>query len=61
MISLIVKLQLSIQVVLLVSLLAAQVWLMKSFEQSKLLAAQERLISISDGAINGLNALMVTV
>jgi len=54
------KLQLLIQGCLLVLLLGAQHWLLNQFEQRSLLAAEERTVAVADGAINGLNTLMVT-
>ncbi|WP_296529847.1 methyl-accepting chemotaxis protein [Rhodoferax sp.] len=53
------KLQLLIQGCLLVLLLGAQQWLLIQFEQRSLHAAQERAVAVADGAINGLNTLMV--
>ena len=54
------KLQLLIQGCLLVLLLGAQQWLLNQFEQRSLRAAEERTVAVADGAINGLNTLMVT-
>ncbi len=54
------KLQILIQGFLIVVLLAAQQWLSNQFENRALLAAEERTVAVADGAINGLNTLMVT-
>ncbi|MEO5659107.1 MAG: methyl-accepting chemotaxis protein [Polaromonas sp.] len=54
------KLQILIQGFLIVILVAAQQWLTAQFEHRTLLAAEERTTAIADGAINGLNTLMVT-
>ena len=55
-----VKLQVLIQGFLLVILLAAQQWLLMKFEHQVMDAAEERARAVADGAINGLNTLMVT-
>jgi len=54
------KLQILIQGLLIVILVAAQQWLSNQFEQRSLVAAEERTIAVADGAINGLNTLMLT-
>src|SRR5450830_1888095 len=54
------KLQLLIQGILIVILLCAQQWLSNQFEQRAFSAAQDRTVAVADGAINGLNTLMVT-
>ena len=54
------KLQLLIQGFLIIILVAAQQWLSIQFEQQVLNAAQERANTVADGAINGLNTLMIT-
>ena len=54
------KLQLLIQGFLIVILLSAQQWLVSQFEYRSLAAAEERTLAVADGAINGLNTLMVT-
>ena len=54
------KLQVLIQGFLLVILLAAQHWLAAQYERQVLGAAEERARAIADGAINGLNTLMLT-
>ena len=54
------KLQILIQGFLIVILLAAQQWILYQFERLVLTAAEERAIAVADGAINGLNILMIT-
>lgn len=54
------KLQLLIQGFLLIILLLAQHWLSGAFERQVIKAAQDRTVAVADGAINGLNTLMVT-
>jgi len=54
------KLQILIQGFLIVILLAAQQWLSLQFEHLVLTAAEERAVAVGDGAINGLNTLMLT-
>lgn len=54
------KLQLLIQGLLIVMLLGAQHWVMGQFEHQIIRAAEERTAAVADGAINGLNTLMVT-
>ena len=54
------KLQLLIQGFLIVILVAAQHWLSAQIEVWLLNAARERTVAVADGAINGLNTLMVT-
>ncbi len=53
------KLQILIQGFLIVILLAAQQWILYRFEHQVLNAAEQRAIAVADGAINGLNTLMV--
>jgi methyl-accepting chemotaxis protein len=53
------KLQLLIQGILIVLLIAAQQWLSSHLEQQLLEAAQERAIAVGDGAINGSNTFML--
>lgn len=54
------KLQLLIQGLLLVLLLAAQQWLTHHLEKRQLLSAQERTMAVADGVVNGMNTLMDT-
>ena len=54
------KLQIMIQGFLIVALLCAQYWIYTQLEHQVMSAAQERTVAIADGAINGLNTLMVT-
>jgi methyl-accepting chemotaxis protein len=54
------KLQILIQGFLIVILVAAQQWILYQFEHQVLNAAEERAKTVADGAINGLNTLMVT-
>ncbi|HEX8964076.1 MAG TPA: methyl-accepting chemotaxis protein [Rhodocyclaceae bacterium] len=54
------KLQILIQGFLIVILVAAQFWITARFERQALDAAEERAITVADGAINGLNTLMLT-
>ena len=54
------KLQVLIQGFLLLVLLSAQQWLLGEFEQRALVSAEQRTLAVADGAINGLNTLMVT-
>jgi len=58
--SLALKLQVLIQGFLIVILIAAQLWISTQFESQVLYAAKERAITVADGAINGLNILMIT-
>ena len=55
-----IKLQIFIQGFLIVILVAAQQWITIQFEQQALSAAKERAQAVADGAINGLNTLMIT-
>ena len=52
------RLQLLIQGLVLVLLLAAQQWLANQMAQRELLSARERTIAVVDGVFNGLNTLM---
>jgi methyl-accepting chemotaxis protein len=52
------KLQLLIQGLLLVILLAAQQWLTHEFERREIMSAEERTTAMADGVINGLNTMM---
>ncbi len=54
------RLQILIQGFLIIILLAAQQWISIQFEHEVLSAAEERAYAVADGAINGLNTLMVT-
>jgi methyl-accepting chemotaxis protein len=54
------KLQALIQIFLIVISLSAQQWLSFQFEHEVMSAAEERAVVVGDGAINGLNTLMVT-
>ncbi len=54
------KMQVLIQGCLIVVLFAAQQWIARRFEQELMDAAQKRAVAVADGAINGLNTLMVT-
>ena len=54
------KLQVLIQGFLIVILISAQNWISEKIEGQLLNAAKERIIAVGDGAINGLNTLMVT-
>ena len=54
------KLKILIQGFLIVILVAAQQWISIQFEQQALNAAKERAGAVADGAINGLNTLMIT-
>ena len=54
------KLQILIQGFLVVALLFAQYWIYTQLEHQVMNAAHERTSAIADGAINGLNTLMVT-
>ena len=54
------KLQLLIQGFLIVLLVSSQHWVSGQIEDQLLNAARERTIAVGDGAINGLNTLMVT-
>ena len=53
------KLQILIQGFLIVILVAAQQWILFRFENQVLAAAEERAKIVADGAINGLNTMMV--
>ena len=55
-----VKMQILIQGILIVFLVAAQYWITLQFEKQVLNAANQRADSVADGAINGLNTLMIT-
>jgi diguanylate cyclase (GGDEF)-like protein/PAS domain S-box-containing protein len=55
-----IRLSLLIQVGLLVILVAAQRWLMASFEEKIMESAESRAEEAADGIINGMNMLMVT-
>ena len=55
-----VKLQILIQGFLIVILVSAQQWISIQFEEQTLVAAKERARTVADGAINGLNTLMIT-
>ena len=59
-VSLQLKLQLLIQGFLIIILVTAQQWISIQFERQALSAAKERANTIADGAINGLNTLMIT-
>jgi methyl-accepting chemotaxis protein len=54
------KLQILIQGFLIVVLLAAQHWMSSQFEHQIIKSAEDRTAAVADGAINGLNTLMVT-
>ncbi len=54
------KLQILIQGFLIVTILFAQYWIYTQLERLIFNAAQERTVVVADGAINGLNTLMVT-
>ena len=54
------KFQILTQVFLFVLLVASQQWISNQFERLVLNAAEERARILADGAINGLNTLMVT-
>ena len=53
------KLQILIQGFLVIILVAAQLWISSQFEHHIVTAAQDRAISVGDGAINGMNTLML--
>jgi len=53
------KLQILIQGFLIIILVAAQQWILFQFEHQVLNAAEERAKTVADGAINGLNTMMV--
>src|SRR6185369_15323358 len=53
------KLQLLIQGFLIIVLVGAQQWIFHLFEDQLLTAARERTTAVADGAINGLNTLMI--
>ncbi|MBK7656029.1 MAG: hypothetical protein IPJ18_14080 [Betaproteobacteria bacterium] len=53
------RLQLLIQGLLIIILVSAQHWLSNQIEDQLLNAAKERTIAVGDGAINGLNTMMV--
>jgi len=57
-ISLQLKLQILIQGLLLIILLAAQQWLTNEFERREIMAAEERTTAVADGVLNGLNTMM---
>jgi methyl-accepting chemotaxis protein len=54
------KLQILIQGFLLIILVAAQQWITHQLERQTLAAAEDRAKMVADGAINGLNTLMIT-
>jgi methyl-accepting chemotaxis protein len=54
------KLQILIQMFLIVALMAAQHWISAKFERQVLNGAEDRAKQVADGVINGLNTLMVT-
>jgi methyl-accepting chemotaxis protein len=54
------KLQILIQGFLVVVLGAAQVWVSTQFERQVISGAESRARAVADGAVNGLNTLMVT-
>ncbi len=54
------KLQILIQGFLIVILLVAQHWISSRFEHQITKSAEDRTAAVADGAINGLNTLMVT-
>jgi methyl-accepting chemotaxis protein len=54
------RLQILIQGSLIVILGAAQVWISTTFEHQVLTGAEDRARAVADGAVNGLNTLMVT-
>ncbi|HEX8989959.1 MAG TPA: methyl-accepting chemotaxis protein [Rhodocyclaceae bacterium] len=54
------RLQILIQGMLVAILLAAQYWVTQRLERQVMAATEERAIAVADGAINGLNTLMVT-
>ena len=58
--SLQIKLQILIQGLLIVILVVAQHWISNQIENLALNAAKERAQAVADGAINGLNTLMIT-
>lgn len=53
------KLQLLIQGFLIIVLVCAQQWILVQFEHQVLTAAEQRAMEVGDGAINGLNTLML--
>ncbi len=53
------KLQIPIQVMLLIIMIFAQRWAMSQFEERVTLEAQSKALVSSDGVINGLNMLMI--
>ncbi len=53
------KLQILIQGILIILLVAAQQWISSHLEQQVIDAAKERAIGVGDGAINGLNTFML--
>ena len=54
------KLQVLIQGFLILILVSAQLWIFHQFERQVLHSAEERANEVANGAINGLNTLMVT-
>jgi len=54
-----IKLQIIIQLVLIVVLIPAQLWVEKHFKEEILLAAEKRALVSADGVINGMNMLMI--
>jgi methyl-accepting chemotaxis protein len=54
------KLQILIQGSLIITLGIAQIWISMRFERQVLNGAEVRAMSVADGAVNGLNTLMVT-
>jgi len=53
------KLQIIIQLVLIVVLIPAQLWVEQHFKEEILLAAEKRALVSADGVINGMNMLMI--
>ena len=53
------KLQLPIQLLLLLVMLLAQHWVLKAFEDQVLEGVEKKAVSSADGVINGLNMLMI--
>jgi len=54
-----IKLQIIIQLVLIVVLIPAQLWVENHFKEEILLAAENRALISADGVINGMNMLMI--
>ena len=55
-----IKLQIIIQLVLIVVLIPAQLWVEQHFKEEMLLAAENRALVSADGVINGMNMLMIS-